>query len=232
VRLSTSDIKAGDAGGHLTLTTHAGTAEGAANDQVNALQIGFDSTSPFRVLTRIVEPFSSSTPGASHAGGIFFGPDQDNFFRVALVGTATGGMAVQVGLETSGAFAVRGTIAVTISPVSSVDLVLVGDPATSTVAAYMDVNATGTLVPVALGLSVPAAWFSNNSGAAASTSLAGIMTSHGSSTPTAVGFDFFRIDRSAPQPASELPAAPKDGAAGVEALARDNRRLTAISSPR
>jgi hypothetical protein len=234
VRLSTAGIKAGDAGGHLTLTTHAGTAEGAANDQVNALQIGFDSTSPFRILTRIVEPFSSTAPGAGHAGGIFFGPNQDNFFRVALVGTSTGGMAVQAGLETSGAFAVRGTISVTDSPVSSVDLVLVGDPESRTVAAYMGVNATGTLVPVAIGVSVPAGWFSNNTGAAANTSLAGIMTSHRSSPPTAVGFDFFRIDRSASQPPSELPVAPGDRSptTGAEALARDNRWLTAISSPR
>jgi hypothetical protein len=69
----------------------------------------------------------------------------------------------------------------------------------------MDVNATGTLVPVGTGLAVPSAWFSNNSGAAANTSLGGIMTTHGGSPPTAFGFDFFRIDRPASTLASERP---------------------------
>jgi glucose/arabinose dehydrogenase len=205
VRLSPFSIKAGDAGGHLTFTTHAGTAAGAANNQVNALQIGLDSTSAFRIHTRIVQPFSSTTPGPGHAGGIFFGPDQNNFFRVALVGTAAGGMAVQAGLETSGAFVVRGSADLAAGPVSSVDLVLAADPATGTVAAYVDVNATGTLVPVTTGVAVPAAWFSNNSGTAANTSLGGIMTTHGDSAPTAFGFDFFRIDRPASTVVSERP---------------------------
>ncbi len=42
---------------------------------------------------------------------------------------------------------------------------------------------------------VPAAWFSNNVGAAAGTSLAGLMTSQGGAAGTTFVYDFFRIDR-------------------------------------
>ena len=44
-------------------------------------------------------------------------------------------------------------------------------------------------------VAVPASWFSDNVGAARNTSLAGVMDSHGSATPTTFVFDFFRIDR-------------------------------------
>jgi hypothetical protein len=195
VRFSAASIKAGDAGGHLTLTTHAGTAVGTADSQVNALQIGVPSTTAFRVWARVVQPFSSTTPAPGHAGGIFFGPNQGNFFRLAIVGTASGTMAVQAGLEMNNVFSVQGIVNITASPVAHVDLVLVGDPATSTVSAYVDVNQTGTFAPVAVGVPVPTTWFSANTGSAGNRSLAGIMTSHGSSAATAFGFDFFRVER-------------------------------------
>jgi N-acetylneuraminic acid mutarotase/glucose/arabinose dehydrogenase/endonuclease/exonuclease/phosphatase family metal-dependent hydrolase len=208
VGLSASTIKAGDAGGHLTLATHAGTAIGTANSQVNGLQVGFDSSTSFRIYTRVVQPFASVTPGTGHAAGIFFGPDQDNFLRLAVVGTSDGGQAVQAGLETSGTFTVLGTFDITVAQVSMIDLFLVGDPAASTVTAYADVNASGSLVTVASSIAVPADWFSNNVGAARNTSLAGLMVSHGSATATAFGFDFFRIDRSVTPPPVDPPAVP------------------------
>ena len=48
-RADEEGIHPGDAGGHLTLWTYSGTAQGTSNNQVNALQAGFDSSSDFRV---------------------------------------------------------------------------------------------------------------------------------------------------------------------------------------
>ena len=221
VRLSPSNIKAGDAGGHLTFSTHAGTAAGAANSGVNTLQLGFDSTSAFRIWTRVVQPFTATPPATDHAGGIFFGPGQDNFFRLALVGTSSGGIAAQAALEVGAAFTVRGTSTITASPLSHVDLIIVGNSAAKTLSAYVEINTNGTLVPVVSDVPVPPAWFSTNASAAANTSLGGIMTSHGASQMTAFGFDFFRIDRSVPVPPGGDPPAvpggplPPNGASGT-----------------
>ena len=191
-RLDTSRISVGAAGGFMTILTSPGTAVGAANSQVNALQVGFDSTSPFRIWGRIVEPFNSTTPAAGHYGGIFFGPDQNNYLRLTIVGTAGGGQQIQLGFEQAGVFTASATAAVSGS-IKLLDLYLVGDPATATLAAYFELEGTGQRILLGQAV-VPGNWFSNNT-SVANRSLAGLMASHGTAAPTAFVYDFFRLDR-------------------------------------
>jgi len=190
-------IHPGDAGGHMTLWTDAGTAEGAANNQMNALQVGFDSASAFRIWSRITQPFTGITPALGHVGGMFFGPNEDNYVRIALIGTASGGRAIQLAVEIDGVFTQVALVNVT-GTVSNVDVFLIGRPGSRTVTAYYDVNTTGTMKPIGSAVTVPAGWFGNNAGSAANTSLGGLMLSHGSAKQMAFVYDFFRIDRSVP----------------------------------
>ena len=182
----------------MTIWTEGGTAEGSTNTQANALQIGFDSSSNFRVWSRITQPFTGVTPQLGHVGGIFFGPNEDNYVRIALVGTASGGKALQVAVETGGAFAEKGRIDLTSVAISNLDVFIVGRPATHTVQVYYDLNTTGTMTAVGAALAVPPAWFSNNTGTARNTSLAGLMMSDGGAKQMAFVYDFFRIDRTVP----------------------------------
>ena len=214
-------IHPGDAGGHLTVWTYSGTAQGASNNQVNALQIGFDSTTAFRIYSRIVQPFTGVTPAAGHVGSIFFGPNEDNYARLALVGTAGGGKALQFAVETAGSFVVQATLDLSATTIDNLDVFIVGSASAHTLTAYYDLNTSGTMTALGSAVSVPAGWFSNNAGAAANTSLAGIMVSQGAAAQMAFGFDFFRIDRNvtAPPPpgppAAPANPAPADGATNV-----------------
>ncbi|HUR34208.1 MAG TPA: kelch repeat-containing protein [Vicinamibacterales bacterium] len=203
-------IKAGDAGGHISLTTTAGTAAGPANSQVNALQVGFDSSAAFHVWSEMVQPFTTTAPAAGHVGGAFFGPDQDNFFRLAIVGASGGRSFVQAAIEQAGVLTVVGSFETTGAPVSYVDLHIVGDAVAHTLNAYAELNRNGTLITVAASVAAPPAWFSNNAGAARNRSLAGIVTSHGAASVTGFGYDYFRIDRTipVPPPPPAPPAAP------------------------
>lgn len=195
--LDPAAIHPGDAGGHMTLWTSAGTAEGATNTQMNALQVGFDSATDFRVWSRITQPFTGLTPAPGHVGGVFFGPSQDNYVRLALIGVAGGGTAIQLASEVGGVFKEIARVIVT-GPISNLDVFLVGRPGTGTVTAFYDVNTTGTMKAIGTAIAVPAGWFGNNAGAAANTSLAGLMVSHGAAQQMAFVYDFFRIDRTVP----------------------------------
>ncbi|HXD72858.1 MAG TPA: hypothetical protein VN628_03945, partial [Vicinamibacterales bacterium] len=172
-------IHAGDAGGHMNLETDSGTNEGTVNTQVNALQLGFDSTQHFEVVTRLTQPFSGTTPAVGHVGGIFFGPDEDNYARLAIIGTAAGTPALQFAVEQAGVFAEQQRFDLGTTTVSNVDLYLVGDPAAHTVQAYYNVNG-GSPVTFGSAVTVPDTWFSNNAGVNANRSLAGVVVSHGS----------------------------------------------------
>ena len=53
-------------------------------------------------MSRITQPFSGTTPAVGHVGGIFFGPDEDNYARIAILGTASGTPALQFAVEAGG----------------------------------------------------------------------------------------------------------------------------------
>jgi N-acetylneuraminic acid mutarotase len=194
--LNRAGIHPGDAGGHMALWTYDGTAEGLTNTQVNALQVGFDSTSNFRIWTRITQPFAGATPAQGHVGGVFFGPNEDNFLRLAIVGTTTGGRALQFGVEVGGMFTEHGRIALT-GTIDNLDLFLIGRPGSGAVTAYYDVNGSGTMKQLGETASVPVPWFSSNA-PTGNVSLAGLMCSDGAAQQIAFVFDFFTIDRVVP----------------------------------
>jgi large repetitive protein len=194
--LKREGIHPGDAGGHLSLWTYDGSMEGSTNTQVNALQLGFDSTSNFRIWTRITQPFAGATPALGHVGGVFFGPNEDNYLRLAIVGTAGGGRALQLGLEVGGVFTEYARVALS-GAIENLDLFVSGRPGTGTVTAYYDVNATGVMKQVGSAIAVPAAWFSSNT-PEGNRSLTGMMCSDGAAPQIAFVFDFFKIDRVVP----------------------------------
>jgi len=193
-----TDVHPGDAGGHLTVWTESGTAEGATNTQMNALQIGFDSSSNFRIWSRITQPFTGATPAVGDVGGMFFGPNEDNYVRIALVGTASGGKALTVAIEVNGVFTEKARIDLSSTTISNLDLFLIGKPGTTSVTAYYDLNTSGTMTPAGGELAAPAAWFSSNAGTARNTSLTGLMVSDGGAPQMAFVYDFFRVDRAIP----------------------------------
>ncbi|MGB7925676.1 MAG: kelch repeat-containing protein [Pyrinomonadaceae bacterium] len=193
-RTNTSGIFVAGAAGFLGLPTFSGTAEGAINSQVNALQIGFNSTTSFRISSRISQPFQTTAPAPGHMGGIFFGPDQDNFIRLALLGAAGGNQTLQLGLEQGGGFNTQASISLGTAPINNLDIFLVSDFNAKTIRAFYVLNG-GNRLALGGAVAVPASWFSDNTGAARNTSLAGVVDSHGSATPTTFVYDFFRIDR-------------------------------------
>ena len=193
-----TDIHPGDAGGHMTVWTESGTAERATNTQMNALQIGFDSSSDFRIWSRITQPFAGATPALGHVGGIFFGPNQDNYVRIAVVGTALGGKALTVAVEINGVFTEKARIDLSSTKVDNLDVFLIGKPGTTSVRAYYDLNTSGTMTPAGGASAVPAAWFNSNAGTARNTSLTGLMVSDGGAAQIAFVYDFFRVDRVVP----------------------------------
>src|SRR5207244_1413937 len=156
--------------------------------------------SDFRIWSRIVQPFAGTMPAAGHVGAIFFGPDQDNYARLGIIGTASGAPSLQLAVEQGGTFVEQRRIGFG-GTIDNIDLYLVGTASTRTITAYWDLNTTGTLQQFGSPVVVPASWFSTNAGAAANTSLAGLMVSHGAAAPMAFVYDFFRIDRNvAPSP--------------------------------
>ena len=197
--LRRSAIHAGDAGGHMNLETDSGTNEGMTNTQMNALQIGFDSSSNFEVLARVTQPFAGTTPAVGHVGGIFFGPDEDNYARIAIVGTAAGTPALTFAVEQNGVFTEVQRLDLGTTALSNVDIYLVGNVTSHTIQPFYVIN-TGSPVTWGTAVSVPGTWFSNSVGVNANRSLAGVVVSHGTAgaAPMAFGYDFFKIDRNSP----------------------------------
>jgi hypothetical protein len=111
------------------------TSHNTVNTQVNALQQGFDGTADFRIWSRITQPFTGVTPALGHVGGVFFGPGEDAYVRLALVGTASAGNALQLGVEIGGTLTEAARINLPLG-MSNLDVLLIGGPATHTVAAY------------------------------------------------------------------------------------------------
>jgi large repetitive protein len=193
----TTLVGAGAAGGFVQITSTAGTAAGGANNQHNALQQGFDASSPFRVSAIVGEPFNTGLAG-QESGGIFIGPSEDDFVR--LVAHANGGAPiVEFGRESGGTFTrLPGSPALAL-PTDELELVLDADPGAGTVTALYRRGAGGPLQVIGT-VNVPASLFRPG--------LAGIMTtSAGSAAERAFIMDDFTIARSASAPPVAVAAA-------------------------
>ncbi len=126
-----------DAGGAgtLTIATNAGSNGGNDNTLVNGLCLPFDGRggAPFEVTTTVLGPVSNLT-AANQQGGVMFGPNQDNYVKLAAIGQS-GAPVLQLYQEQSGSGASVGATVAIASPanVTSLVLSLVADPRDGTV---------------------------------------------------------------------------------------------------
>ncbi len=206
-------VGAGGAGGYMQVVAQAGTMQGSANSAVNAMQEGFDATDPFTASLFIGEPFQDGNPQGNEAGGVFFGPNEDNYIHLAVHANG-GNPIIELGTEVNGTFTRNASSPALALPQSFVKVYLDGDPATDTVRARYQLgsNPIQTIGTVA----VPASWF-------ADPGLAGIYTTRQGS-PNAQRtfiFDDFVIEPYTPggggdtTPPSLTARTPAVGATGV-----------------
>ncbi len=209
--------------GQLQITTTGTSSAGSNslndNTQVDALQISFDATSTvWEVNARLVGPLSNLTASYDQ-GGIFFGPDQDNFVKlVALHSGSTN--VLQFKDEINGAnptlpSSVQNVNIGDFSKIATLDLRLIGDVSSGKISAYYSINgASFTSLSTALTLTGTnkTKWFS----AAAD---AGILASAKNDLPPiTVTFDSFGISGTAVTPVvhpSDIDVNPTNGSVGV-----------------
>jgi fibronectin type 3 domain-containing protein/regulation of enolase protein 1 (concanavalin A-like superfamily) len=186
-----------------TGTALAGSNYEKDNTLTNAVETQFDSTtSGFAISTRIIGPLDF-LDHASEQGGIYFGPDQDNYVKlVASVTTASNVARIEFtdeqtapGTTTYTHTASSKTDVGSFAAINTLDLKLVGDASTGRVSAYYAING-GALVKVAQEITVGAAQRSMFFGTAGR---AGLITAHKNDLgPITVSYDRFEIDPGQP----------------------------------
>jgi len=122
-------VRAGGAGGFLSINATAGTNNGSVNSQDNALQVGFNATTTVSISSRIADPLSGLTMEPGKEGGIYFGLDEDRnveLFLTTDIGTGSPGLVMAV--ELAGTRRVVGTAAIPLPGPTTVDLALIVDP--------------------------------------------------------------------------------------------------------
>jgi hypothetical protein len=137
------DINTGGAG-TLTVTTSTGSNATNDNTLVNGLCLPFDGRggAPFVVTSTILGPLTNITT-ANQQGGVMFGPNQDNYVKMVVIGTS-GNRVLQLHAEQNGTGAnVGATVAISnAANVSSTVLSLVADPRDGKVRGRYTINYT------------------------------------------------------------------------------------------
>jgi glucose/arabinose dehydrogenase len=180
------------AGGVLRLTSTAGTNDGAATTQANALELAYDATrAASRVEGRLAGPLAAFTQGSRRAG-VYLGPDQANFFGVR-VESRGGTPSVVVWYEQNGTGSVVAEVPLAVDPAAAhtVDLVIHADVVAGRLTASYRVDsddpAAFTAVAAAATPTDVMRWFSSQA-------KAGVLTSHvGSATAFTTVFESFRV---------------------------------------
>jgi fibronectin type 3 domain-containing protein len=210
------------AAGVLKITTTGNSTAGSNslsdNTQVNALETQFDGTSSgFMITARLKGPLTFINDNYEQ-GGIYFGPDQDNFVKlVALKGN--NGQVLQFKDEQNGTTTALPNAAQnynigSFANISTLDVRLVGDAATGKVSAYYAINGSNFVkVPYDLTLSgtMKAKFFT-------SAARAGLLQSHKNDVgPITVTYDSFDIKAGTPVTGHPFVTAtrPGDGDSGV-----------------
>ena len=195
-RCDSSKINLDTASGRLSIVSTPGNNTGSTNTQVNALELNVDASAlRFAVQSRVLGLADLTKQYQQKA--IYFGPDQDNYFKVEVEYGTNGRVSMTAGFEQSGTFRViAGPTALT-SPgsIASLDLRIVGDPTTGLLQGAYRTSPTAAFSniggPVSPGAAA-GAWFND-------AAKAGLLVSNtapsGTTAPsfTAV-FDFFRVD--------------------------------------
>ncbi len=190
-------INLNTAAGELDITTTgtsaAGSNFGLDNSQVNALETQFDGTTSGFTITARLKGSLSYMNAAYDGGGIYFGPDQDNYIKLIAEYDAVKGQTLQFADEqgpsthTVNAYTNIGSFA----NIVTLDLKLTGDAGAGTVTGSYSVNGGAWIaMPQSVTLTgTEAAIFFN------SASRAGIIASNKNDLPgVTVAFTHFGID--------------------------------------
>jgi regulation of enolase protein 1 (concanavalin A-like superfamily) len=143
--------------GSSTTGSNSGTSD---NTLQNGLETQFNGTvaGGFMITVRMTGPMSYLN-AAYQQGGIYFGPNQDNYVKLTAMSNGSGGVLQfkdeQNGTTTTLPSAAQNFNVGSFSSISTLDLRLVGDAATGKVSAYYALNgsATFTKIPYDLTLS-------------------------------------------------------------------------------
>lgn len=194
-RVNTNNLHSGAAGGYLSLTTAGGAAEGPANDEENALQLGVDGSAPFRVHARMTEPFGGVAPQAGQQGGIFVGRGPDDYLALYLAAGTGGRTGVKLVREAGGQARTLAEQSLAMPGPKNVELVFELDPLHHVVKALYDADGTSATpaLPVgelaADGDAALGEWFTPGLAV-------GLLTTHGASgAPLTFVYDYFRVER-------------------------------------
>jgi fibronectin type 3 domain-containing protein len=193
--------------GALALTTTGNATNGGPyegdNTLVNGLQTTFDaSTGAFSVTVRLQGPLSNLA-AASEQGGLFFGPDEDNYIKlVAAAQPSPNNQVLQFIDETKSGSTYVHQIApantyttipnTTFASINTLDLRITGIPSTGTIIGSYRVNGVGPFVPLQQQFTytgATAAMFFSTTAHAGITAMA-----KNNLTPIQVSFDSFSID--------------------------------------
>jgi hypothetical protein len=188
------DVTASGAAGVFTVDM---VPEGDAYQSLNTQQYGFQfginvtpNSGVFTVHTRIVAPFSGTTPQDFQSMGVFLGTGHQDMY-LKLTTSANGGAGgVQVTKEVSNVVTAGPLVSVAMPGPDAVDLYLVVNPATAMVQGLYKVTSggvTGPLQAVGSAVAVPSWWFTN---ADFGLAVGIISTSRGAAPPFAATWDF------------------------------------------
>ncbi len=190
-------INLNTAAGELDITTTgtstSGSNFGTDNSQVNALETQFDGTTTGFTITARLNGHLSYMNTAYDGGGIYFGPDQDNYVKLIAEYDAVKGQTLQFADEqTATTHSVNAYTNIgSFTNITTLDLKLTGDAAVGTVTGSYSVNGGAWIaMPQSAQLTgTEAATFFN------SASRAGIVASNKNDLPgVTVAFTNFQID--------------------------------------
>lgn len=142
-------------GGVLNLTATQGSIT-SSNSLKNGLQLPVDATRPFVVRARLKGPLTNLTR-AYQQGGIYFGSNQNNFVKFVIINSSsgTGGLGLQFYQEQNGVGENVGggngpqVTGLNWANITTLDLIITGDPATGVLSASYRVN-SDTSAPIVL----------------------------------------------------------------------------------
>lgn len=191
------DLVTGSAVLKITTTGNStnGSNSGSDNSQVDALETQFNGTSgAFAIQARLIGPLSF-IKSQYQQGGIYFGPDQDNFVKLVAVAGSNGPVLQfkdELGGSTSATLpsSVQNVNIGSFANISTLDLRLTGDPSTGKVSAAYSVNG-GSFVTLSSSLTLSA---TNKAKFFTTTSRAGVIQSQKNNlAPITVTYDNFSI---------------------------------------
>ena len=203
--------------GSLIITTTNGiqykTATTTTNGNTldNGLGVGFDATKPIRIETTIANPPAGNNK--AEQGGIWFGPDEDNYVKLVVASAGSGNNKVQLLREINGN-SVSSTDEVNSNAAllsnKTVRLILIADPTTNEVTASYTVDGGTEQALGKLG-NIPAKFFDGSTLSPridGVSGYAGIFATHRNATsPVQFAFKSFSVAENAPQD-TEAPAIP------------------------